>query len=193
MIPIIQAVNAWSWDHIEYVIVTIAAFVIVVGSYVGDKWFAFKHNQEQLKWQKEAKKVRQKAVQDFLASERNTLSLRITREQRMTTPYRHKVLNFLFADKLTDIIEDWEVNGMMSREEATNYYRAFARFLGLTDLLPRRTNTLKERLKEKYPNKVVGEVKVIPFPDLINPKPMSRLERLRAMRTINPERSSANG
>ncbi len=184
MIPIdVHRVVEWTWQHIEYVTAVVAALVLIFGAHFGNEWLERRAFKEQKRHRLTLQGIRDDAVKEFKERRDREWSIREKRERRMASPDRQKILSVLIADKVTDFIEDLVHQEKMSREEARGYYRGFSRFLGIPGLLERGTMQLKERLKEKYPDKVMGKVNVIPFPDLNEPvKPTHRLARLRAMR-----------
>lgn len=103
------------------------------------------------------------------------------RGRKMTRKERQQYIRDLIGDKITDVIEELEFAGRISRPEARTLYRRLSQVLHIKALLPRKGDDITDDIRKQLENiqKVVfgkkppnipgpkpGEdLKVIPFPD----------------------------
>lgn len=138
-------------SHYEYVAGLMTMVFIMVILYVHDSYATRKHNNR---------------VAKFHAYVRG--------ENRMTTPEMENLEKVLIGDGITDVLEDLEYRGKMSRERVMLWYRRFGNLLNLPDLLQRHEVMLKDRIRQQ----IGKNSKVIPFPD--NPGKANGRNRLLA-------------
>ncbi len=107
---------------------------------------------------------------------------RVAKGMSMTTPEQENRERVLMADGITDVLEDYEYLGKMTRERVMVWYRRFGNLLNLPDLLEKHEKLMKDILRKKYPKGKLGNVVVMPIPDAAPEAPRGNglLSRLRA-------------
>lgn len=103
---------------------------------------------------------------------------------------RRKFVEQTVADKVTDILDDLMVNGMISRKEVQELTGKLGKAFKIVDLIPRepyavRVFKLRARLKAKYASKIVDLAKARKERDkAVNDKPTSLKDRLARQRKV---------
>lgn len=89
----------------------------------------------------------------------------------MTSYVRGIQLRLLFADGICDFVDNLAYQGRISKEEELYYYKWAGNSLGLSDLLPRGTLTLKEALIRKHGAKTMSfnRIGLLKDPDHVPP------------------------
>ena len=114
-------------------------------------------------------------------------SIRTDGKRWMSTPEEENLEKVLISDAVVDGIEELIYRGKLSPERARMWYRRFGNLLNLPDLLQEHEQLLKERII-----KSLGNVKVIPFPDVRKGNRM--LERMRTKKGAkNAQDNSGTG
>ena len=67
---------------------------------------------------------------------------------------RRKYVERHVSDLITGVLEDAVDNGTLSRKEVQDQYKKLARYLGITDFLPRKPSSkeLKARIRGRIPD-----------------------------------------
>lgn len=89
----------------------------------------------------------------------------------MTSYVRGIQLRLLFADGICDFVDNLAYQGRISKEEELYYYKWAGNSLGLSDLLPRGTLSLKEALIRKHGAKTMAfnRIGLLKDPDHVPP------------------------
>lgn len=114
-------------------------------------------------------------------AQRRLRKFRRERGRKMTRKERQQYIRDLVGDKITDVIEELEYAGRISRPEARTLYRRLSQVLHIKAMLPRKggevTDDIRKQLENiqkvifgKKPPNIPGpkpgeDLKVIPFPD----------------------------
>lgn len=85
---------------------------------------------------------------------------------KLMTPEQENLEKVLIADGFTDVLEDMEYRGKMSRERKLLWYRRIGNIFNLPDLLAKHELLLKQQLQKKYPKgKLPDTIDELPLPD----------------------------